>query len=155
VAAALQDETGKLEALLALYRLLPLDRETPPEPLHLPDLVPSAVELHGHHVAFRELPCAVDGDADAPPVLAPHSALLHALLVLLAAAARAGRGESGRLRWAAYAAGGGERVVIIVDGAGEGAATAAWLLGDAAAVGVDDGAATVALPTLAAARRGG
>jgi hypothetical protein len=154
VAAAVQDETGRLDGVLALYRLLPLDRGAGAEPLHLPDLVPAVVELHGHHAGLRDVPCAVEPDPDAPPVVAPHSALAHALLVLLAAGARAGGGEGARLRWARD---GEDQVVITVDGAAEGAGAAAWLLGDSATVAVADGsgAATVALPTLTAARRRG
>ena len=157
VAAALTDESARLEAVLALYRLLPFDREAPPEPLHLPDLVPAVLELHGHHAALRDVPCEVEPDPAAPPVLAPHSALVQALLVLLAAGARAaeagGSGAGGRLCWAA--GGDGDRVAITVDGAAAAVGAAAWLLGDAATVRAEGVEAVVELPTLAAARRGG
>jgi hypothetical protein len=152
VAGALRDESARLEEVLALYRLLPLDAGAEPEPLFLPDLIPAVVELHSHNGAYRDQPVAVEGAPDAPPVLVPHSAFAQALLVLLAAGAEAG--GAARLRWDGAA--GGDRVALTVDAASPAVGAVAWLLGDSAAVQAEsDGSATILLTTLAAARRGG
>jgi hypothetical protein len=160
VAEMLQDEAGRLERLLALFRLLPLDRHARPEPLHLPDLLPAVSELAAHHPAFRDADhgsvptLRIEPDPDAPPVLAPHSALTHALVALAAHAARAGAPDGVRVAWRAA----GDSVTVTVAHAAHAApaaAVAAWLLGASAVVEPAGDGVRIVLPTLAAGRVAG
>jgi hypothetical protein len=82
--AALQSEAERLDELLRLYRALPMPIERGAEPVHVPDVVASAVKLHAHHAELRHVPVRVVADPEALPVrVAPH-ALLRAVLLLLA-----------------------------------------------------------------------
>jgi hypothetical protein len=93
----LRDEAARLDELLQLARLLPGQRAGT-EPVHLPDVVPAAVALHGYHFDLRDTACHVEGDATVMPVLADPTALTHALLLLLTAAKLAAAGGTVVLR---------------------------------------------------------
>jgi len=115
IVGVLREEGDRLEELLGLMRLLagPADAEKEvPEPIHLPDLVTPAVELHSHHPALRDVPVAVEPDPLAAPVRARHAGLTRALLVLLSAA-KAGAPQGVRIAWR----GDGDAVVLTLDGA--------------------------------------
>jgi len=130
IVGVLREEGDRLEVLLGLVRLLAGsgggEGETP-EPIHLPDLVTAAVELHSHHPDYRDVPVIVTPDPLAPPVRARYVGLVRALLVLLSAA-KHGAPEGARLAWHVD----GETVALTFDGVigTEGPAAAArWLLG--------------------------
>ncbi|GLC25396.1 hypothetical protein [Roseisolibacter agri] len=154
-ATVLQGETERLEQLLEEFRRLSLEPASAPEPVHLPDLLAGVVALHAHHPALRDVPCAVEGADDLPPVLAEPAAAADALLAALDAA-----------KGAAIALGGGVRLVGTVDGATvqirveaaeapDDAATSRWPLPGGAGEGwLGARGGGVALPTLAGARGG-
>jgi hypothetical protein len=106
----LRDEAARLDELLQLARLLPGQRGGP-EPVHLPDVVPAAVALHGYHFDLRDTPCLLEGEATVMPVLADPTALTHALLLLLTVAKLAAAGGTVALRHD----GDDERVTLTVD----------------------------------------
>lgn len=83
----LATETGKLEDLLRLYRLMERGERAPAEPLQVADAVAEALALLAHHPTARDLTCSVAGVAETLPVLVVPSALVHALVLLLCAAA--------------------------------------------------------------------
>jgi nitrogen-specific signal transduction histidine kinase len=115
IVGVLREEGDRLEELLGLMRLLagPADAEKEvPEPIHLPDLVTPAVELHSLHPALRDVAVAVEPDPLAPPVRARHAGLTRALLVLLSAA-KAGAASGVRIAWR----GEGDAVLLTLDGA--------------------------------------
>lgn len=114
---ALRDETERLERLLALYRLLPVEGGDGAEPVHVPDLLPGVMALHAEHPELRDVPCAVEEGDSAVPARARVSALVHALLLALSAAKRAA-GEGGRVRLAVSAGTGAVRVSAIAERAG-------------------------------------
>ncbi len=89
--AALTVEAERLHSLLRLLRLMPRDLESNQEPVRPADVVADAVALFAHHERGRMTPVSMVDMEEAPPVRVRVSALLHALLVLLAAAA----GENG------------------------------------------------------------
>lgn len=89
-------ETAKVDALLRLYRLLERSEGAPAEPARVDDAVSDALALLAYHPEVRFVACTASGEGDVPPVLLVPSALVHALLVLLCAAAeRAGPGAAG------------------------------------------------------------
>ncbi len=115
IVGVLRDETDRLEELLGLMRLLagPAHAEgEAAEPIHLPDLVTPAVELHSLHPALRDVPVTVEPDPLAPPVRARHAGLTRALLVLLSAA-KQGAADGVRIAWR----GDGDAVALTLDGA--------------------------------------
>ena len=83
----LSTETAKLEELLRLYRLLARSDLATPEPICVADAVSDALALVARHPDAGDLAWTVAGDADTPPVLLIPSALVHALVFLLCAAA--------------------------------------------------------------------
>lgn len=83
----LSTETTKLEELLYLYRLLARSDLATPEPICVADAVSDALALVARHPDAGDLAWTVVGDADTPPVLLIPSALVHALVFLLCAAA--------------------------------------------------------------------
>lgn len=87
LAASLAAEAEKLHSLLALLRLMPRDLELDPEPLRPADVVANAAALFAHHERGRMTPVSMVDMEEAPPVRVRMSALIHALLVLFAAAA--------------------------------------------------------------------
>ncbi|MBA4070826.1 MAG: hypothetical protein C0497_03180 [Gemmatimonas sp.] len=80
-------EMAKLDDLLRLYRLLERHDAAQAEPILVPDAVSDALALFAHHPLVREVTCTVSGDADTPPVLLVPSAFVHALALLISAAA--------------------------------------------------------------------
>lgn len=80
-------ETAKVDKLLRLYRLLERHDAAQVEPIRVPDAVSDALALFAHHPLVREVTCTVSGEADTPPVLLVPSAFVHALVLLVNAAA--------------------------------------------------------------------
>ncbi len=87
---AMNSELDRLEQLLHQLRQLPGDSAAA-EPLLAADSARTAVALHMHHEGFRQHECEVDDSGSIAPVRAVPSALLHALLVALTAAATCAR----------------------------------------------------------------
>ncbi|MCC7052642.1 MAG: hypothetical protein IT355_05205 [Gemmatimonadaceae bacterium] len=85
VAGGLTREAERLTEQLRQLRSLPFALEREAMPLLLRDVIASAVQLHRSHATLGEVPVYLEGSADAPPVLVPESAMLHAILVTLTA----------------------------------------------------------------------
>jgi hypothetical protein len=168
--AALIAETERLQRTADLLRLLPR-RAAEPEAVQLPDLVPDLIallELHGDWFDIR-YDWVVEGDP--LPVRVEPSSFLHAVaIVMLAAAERADRTEERRV--AARCRGSERAVEIEVRVVGEGAeetegSEGGWRIDPAAAgpllaaaggtiataVETDGWRLTVSLPTLPELRR--
>jgi hypothetical protein len=166
--AALIAETERLQRTADLLRLLPR-RAAEPEAVQLPDLVPDLIallELHGDWFDIR-YDWVVEGDP--LPVRVEPSSFLHAVaIVMLAAAERADRTQE---RTVAARCRGSERVVeievrVVGEGAEEGA-EGGWRIDPAAAGPLlaaaggtietalerDGRRLTVSLPTLPERRR--
>jgi nitrogen-specific signal transduction histidine kinase len=86
--AALQSELDRMEQLLVQLRMLPREN-VPVEPLLASESALTAVALHAHHGALRNVICVVDDDGKVPPARAEPNALLHALLVAITTAKQA------------------------------------------------------------------
>jgi signal transduction histidine kinase len=114
----LDGELARLEEASRLLRALPDDGGAGPEPVHLPELIPLILGLHRHHNGLEEVPIDVDGEPGSPPVVARWSHLSKALLVLLAAAARAAA-PAGRVRLQ-YRGEGGDLLLRIAASGGHG-----------------------------------
>ncbi len=80
---ALTRESERLTEQLRQLRALPFAIEREPMPLLLRDVLTAAMQLHRSHASLGDVPVYLEGSVDAPPVLAPESALLHATLVTL------------------------------------------------------------------------
>jgi hypothetical protein len=99
-ASGLTRETEKLTDQLRLLRALPFAVDREPMPLLLHDVLTQAVQLHRAHASLGDLSAFVEGTPETPPVLAPESAMMHALLVTLTALKRyAAPGGLVRLRY--------------------------------------------------------
>ena len=85
VAGGLTREADRLTEQLRQLRSLPFAIEREAMPLLLRDVVSSAIHLHRAHVLLGDVPVYLEGTAEAPPVLAPESSMLHAILVTLTA----------------------------------------------------------------------
>jgi len=85
VTTALSRETERLSEQLRQLRALPFDVASEPMPLLIRDVLASAIQLHRAHASLGQVPVYLEGTAEAPPVLAPESSLVHAVLVLLTA----------------------------------------------------------------------
>ena len=85
LATGLTRETERLSEQLRQLRALPFAATADPMPLLIQDVMASAIQLHRAHASLGQVPVYLDGSADAPPVLAPESSLVHATLVLLTA----------------------------------------------------------------------
>jgi hypothetical protein len=83
VASALTRESERLTEQLRQLRTLPFAADREPMPLLLRDVLASALQVHRLHASLGEIPAYLEGTAETPPVLAPESALLHAMLVTL------------------------------------------------------------------------
>ena len=83
--AALSRESERLAEHLRQLRNLPFAADREPMPLLLREVLTGALQLHRSHASLGEVSCFLEGSSDAPPVLAPESALLHATLVQLTA----------------------------------------------------------------------
>ncbi len=84
-ANGLSREAARLTEQLRQLRALPfgIDRES--MPLLLRDVLAVALQLHQSHSKLGDVPVYLEGATDAPPVMAPESALIHATLVTLTA----------------------------------------------------------------------
>ena len=85
VAGGLTREAERLTEQLRQLRSLPFAIEREAMPLLLRDVVSSAIHLHRAHVLLGDVPVYLEGAAEAPPVLAPESSMLHSILVTLTA----------------------------------------------------------------------
>jgi hypothetical protein len=83
VALSLTRESERLTEQLRQLRSLPFAADREPMPLLLRDVIASAVQLHRQHASLGEVPAYLEGTVETPPVLAPESALLHAMMVTL------------------------------------------------------------------------
>lgn len=90
---ALADEVPKLEASIRLLRLLGAPESESEEALEAPRLVEDAIALARLHPDHKEVVFAASDGYNVPPVVARPTALTHAVLVALAQAADAARGE--------------------------------------------------------------
>ena len=100
---ALAKEVEQLEELGRLLRILPRERDSGAEAIHLPELLHEAAALHGMQGPLRDLTYDIDGSRDTLPVWSERSRLLHVFLMLLSAAARTTQlaaGNSLRVRYA-------------------------------------------------------
>lgn len=88
VIGALAAEEARFEALLHLYRLMPMEVDAKPEPMVLADPVRDALGLFGHHLDLRMLPCSVEGVENAPPVRTRRQLLTQAILLVLVSVGR-------------------------------------------------------------------
>lgn len=88
LASGLTRESERLSEQLRQLRGLPFSIEREPMPLLLRDVLSAALHLHRSHATLGDVPVYLDGVAEAPPVLAPESALMHAALVTLTALKR-------------------------------------------------------------------
>ena len=82
---ALTREAERLTETLRQLRVLPFASSHDALPLLLPDVLSAAVQLHRSHASLGDIPVYLEGSSDAPPVLAPESAMTHATLVTLTA----------------------------------------------------------------------
>jgi hypothetical protein len=89
-------EVSQIETVAGLLHLLPRDRGADAEPVHLPDLLGDAIALHQLQGPLRDTTYEIVEDAGALPVWAERWALVHSLLILLSAAARAAQLRGGR-----------------------------------------------------------
>ena len=86
--SALAGEGERLTEQLRQLRALPFSVEEAPMPLLPRDVITTAVELHRSHASLGDIPVYLEGTAEAPPVLAPEPAMVHAILVTLTALKR-------------------------------------------------------------------
>jgi hypothetical protein len=85
VADGLSREAERLTEQLRLLRSLPFAVEREAMPLLLRDVTALAIHLHRSHSVLGDVPVYLEGSSETPPVLAPESSMLHALLVTLTA----------------------------------------------------------------------
>jgi hypothetical protein len=93
-------EVERLEHLLKLYRLVPFAGGSATEPVRVNDAVPDALAMLQHLLDVRDVPVAVHGNADTPPLLGSSLALTQALLLMLSSVAQLvpeGSGSAGIL----------------------------------------------------------
>lgn len=81
----LSREAERLTDQLRQLRTLPFAITREPMPLLLRDVLSTAIQLHRAHASLGDIPVYLEGAVDAPPVLAPESAMVHATLVMLTA----------------------------------------------------------------------
>ena len=89
IEGALMGEEERFEAMLRLFRLLPLEGARPNQPTALAGPVADAVALFAHHLELRMLPCRVVGLDAAPPVQSRQHTLTQVLLLVLVTVGRA------------------------------------------------------------------
>jgi C4-dicarboxylate-specific signal transduction histidine kinase len=148
----------RLGDTLRLLSMIPRRPGEEPIPLQPGDVLADALALVAQHREVRDVEFAVETAPDLPPVLCPETALVHALLALLAGAGTAAR-ERGAARVAVRCTGDERRVTVEVEpegGAAGGGMDAAGLTALIAAAGgeaeaVGSGIAA-RLPTLLAGR---
>lgn len=156
---ALREEVERLGGTLRLLGMIPRRPREEPIPLRLTELLPDALALVAQHRDAREVHFAVETAPDLLPVLCPESALVHALLALLAGAAVAAS-ESGTSRVDVRCTGDPHRVTVEVEPDGDavggpvgGAGLAALFAAAGGEAEVTETGIVARLPTLLAARR--
>ena len=82
-------ELGQIENVAGLLHLLPRDQRADAEPIHLPDLLGDTIALHRLQGPLRDTRYEVEESSTTLPVWAKRWTLIHSLLMLLNAAARA------------------------------------------------------------------
>jgi hypothetical protein len=149
----LSDELTLLGGVNALFALLP-ERRSEPEALELSSALDDALRLHAHHPRLRRVACDVRSDHALSPVRAPRWALVHALVLMVHAAKRAGESVQERGGTTIHLRAEGAEVVaradVPADPTDEFVALAARCGGR---VERDGAALTLRLPTLAELRR--
>ena len=80
-------EVERVGTLLRLYRMLPAEPTSLPEPVRVQDIIPCVLELHTYHADLQGVTCVLSKAGDPDPVCVRPSALLRSLLVLLESAA--------------------------------------------------------------------
>jgi hypothetical protein len=168
VIEALASEEARFEALLALYRVMPLELSAAPEPILLADPVNVALALFHHHLDLRMLPCDVTGLDSTAPVRCPRQSLTQAILVMLVAVGRPMVGDDGGHGLSLVAGSTDDEAVLRATTTRPAPAVdeSAWVafewlasvVGATARRGVDDDGrpwAALVMPTLAALRRKG
>ncbi len=83
IVTGLSHEAERLTEHLRQFRALPFAIDREPMPLLLRDVLSTAIQLHRSHSSLGDIPVYLEGALDAPPVLVPESALMHATLVTL------------------------------------------------------------------------
>jgi C4-dicarboxylate-specific signal transduction histidine kinase len=157
---ALREELERMGATLRLLGMIPRRPGEEPIPLRLSELLPDALALVAQHRDARDVRFAVETAPDLLPVLCAESALVHALLALLAGAAVAAS-EAGTARVDVRCTGDERRVTLEVEPEGDavgGPVSGAGLAALFAAAGGDaettETGIIARLPTLLAGRRG-
>jgi signal transduction histidine kinase len=85
---SLRDESGRMEQLLQLLRVLPQRPGAEAEPATANEACAAAVSLHAHHPDLRDCPCDIEIDAAVYPIWAEPHSFGHALVVALTTAKR-------------------------------------------------------------------
>lgn len=106
----LEFEVERLQATVGYLRLLRQGPAEAPEPIDLPPMLKSLVELCPHHTDLRDVECELGGDPGIIPVLAPPSLLSRLVLTAMAAAGLAASRTGGRIQ---VRYGGDERFVTL------------------------------------------
>lgn len=94
---ALQDEARRLGDVLRLFRLLPAEVRVESGAIELQPLIPDIVALHAYHSALLQVECALEYNREAMPVYANRVQLVHALLLVIDAAKRHAKASGGRV----------------------------------------------------------
>ena len=156
---ALREELERMVGTLRLLGMIPRRREEP-IPLQLSELLPDVLALVAQHRDARDVHFAVQTAADLLPVLCPESALVHALLALLAGAAVAAT-EAGTSRVDVRCTGDQRRVTLEVEPEGDalggsvgGPGLAALFAAAGGEVEATETGIVARLPTLLAGRAG-
>lgn len=84
-ATSLSSEAARLTEQLRQLRTLPFGIGRESMPLLLRDALSAALQLHRSHSTLGDVPVYLESAADAPPVMVPESALIHAAIVTLTA----------------------------------------------------------------------
>lgn len=96
--AALAEEVERLQGTVRMLTLLPRRPGASAEPVLLPDLLASAVELFQLHHGVRDTPYTVEGGGDVLPVYCEPTLLAHLLITLMVAAGERARAAGGGVR---------------------------------------------------------
>ncbi len=83
VASGLSREAQRLTEQLRQLRALPFALGSEPMPLLLGDVLGTAIQLHRSHASLGDVAVYLEAAADAPPILAPEPAFIHAVLMTL------------------------------------------------------------------------
>ena len=88
---ALAEEVDRMQTTVRTLTLLPRRAGAGPEPVYLPDLIGSVVELFGFHHGVRDTKCVVSGTGDVLPLYCEPTLLAHLLITLLVTVGEAAR----------------------------------------------------------------